>query len=105
MPEERRLRDFIAITTINSLYEGFQAQLELCREQEGDSISRMLGRLGEIDAMMHVTKSGTMVQVTWTEEENPGLNRLVRLFGRQWKIMSSFFSKIRPASSSKPDGA
>jgi hypothetical protein len=29
----------------------------------------MVGRLGEIDAMMHVTKSGTIVQVTWTEEE------------------------------------
>jgi hypothetical protein len=64
----------------------------------------MLGCLGEIDAMREFTKSGTMVQVTWTEEEDSEINRLVRPFGTQRK-KAAFCSKTRTAISSKPDGA
>jgi hypothetical protein len=84
-------RDLIAITTINSLCPWFQARLEFCRDQEGDSISRALRRLGEIDAMREFTNSASIVQVTWMEEEKIDVNRLVRQFDTQRKKSSIFF--------------
>jgi hypothetical protein len=83
--------DLIRMSTINGLCRGFQARLEPCLEQEGYSISNLLGRLGEIKAMREFTQNATMVERTWTEEEDRLLQRAVVRFGMAWKKIKTYF--------------
>jgi transposase len=82
--------DLIPQSTIDALCLSFHSRLQICLEQGGDSISNLLGQVGEKDAMRQFTENA-QVRVEWTSEEDTQLYRLVKDKGPRWKWISKMF--------------